>query len=52
MDDIEEKLKNAIKKQPIRYIVYKNTEGELVEVQDRDTGIIWRKYADGWGHIQ
>jgi len=36
-------LLNAIKHQKDRYIVYKDKNGELEEVQDKDTGYIWIK---------
>ena len=50
--ETEEKLEKAIKNQPNRYIVYRNTKKELIEVQDKDTGRLWRKFKDGWIWIE
>jgi len=48
----EERLENAIQHQPDRYIVYRNTKKELIEIQDKDTGRLWRKVKDGWIWIE
>lgn len=43
-----ERLKNAIKHQPDRYLLYHNTDSVLVEVHDCDTGRIWVKLGNDW----
>lgn len=49
----EEKLENAIKHQPDRYIVIRNKEGRLIKVQDADTDGLWIKTVNGdWMCIQ
>ena len=38
----EQRLENAIKHQPDRYLVFRNY-GKLFEVHDKDTGRLWLK---------
>ena len=47
----KERLENAIKHEPERYIVTRNEYGELTEVQDKDSGYLWRRFfEDGEEH--
>ena len=40
-----ERLENAIKHQPDRYIVRRDKKtNELIEVQDKDTGYLWKRF--------
>lgn len=39
----EERLENGIRHQPNRYIVVRDENNKLVEVQDADTGRLWKK---------
>jgi hypothetical protein len=43
----EEKLENAIEKQPGRYLETRNSNGKLIEVQDKDTGRLWKRLSEG-----
>jgi len=51
----EDRLKNAIKHQPDRYIVVKDSNDKMIEVHDKDNGYMWIKFEkDGkeyWGWI-
>ena len=45
----EERLENAIKHQPDRYLVLRDAEtNKLLEVHDKDTGRMWIRYDKGW----
>jgi len=45
----EERLENAIKHQPDRYIVLRDADTkELIEVHDNDTGRVWIKGKESW----
>jgi len=48
MNDIEQRLENGIKHQSNRYISFRNKLNQLIEVQDKNTGILWKKVNDGW----
>lgn len=47
-----ERLENAIKHEPERYIVFRNQNQQLTEVQDKDTGRLWKKLKQGWIWIE
>ena len=58
MDDIstEERLENALKHQPDRYIAERDEKGKLVTVADKDSGMLWVKFKDKekkerWGWV-
>ena len=48
----QERLENGIKNHPDRYIPRKYKNGELFEVQDKNTGFLWKKIKaegeEGW----
>ena len=42
-----ERLENAIKHQPDRYITVRDKKtNELIEVQDKDTGYLWQRFFE------
>ena len=47
----EERLENAIKNQPDRYIVTRDKKGKLIEVCDKDSGRVHVKLKRGWGCV-
>ena len=44
----EQRLENAIKARPERYIQVRDKSGVLQEVADCDTGRLWIRVEDGW----
>ena len=48
----EERLENAIKHQPERYVVLRDEDGKLEEVHDKNNGRIWfHLEGNKWGWI-
>ena len=48
----EERLENAIKHQPERYIVLRDEDGKLEEVHDRNNGRMWLHLkGNDWGCV-
>jgi len=45
---LEERLENGIRHQPERYITVRDENKKLTEVQDRNTGRLWKKIKDSW----
>jgi len=47
-----ERLENAIRHQPDRYISTRDENNDLMQVEDKDTGRLWKKVNDkgeeGW----
>lgn len=52
MDITNEILELAVKRQPERYIVTRDGKDSLVEVIDRDTGIVVQKCPNGWFWVE
>ena len=48
-----ERLENSIKHEPERYLETRNSDGELIEVIDQDSGRLWKRLPDGkhWAWI-
>jgi len=51
MTSRSELLENAIKNNPLRYIVFRDKDNNLVQVQDTDSGVMWIKTCEGWSWI-
>lgn len=47
----DERFENAIKHQPWRYVVTRDKQGNLVQIEDRDSGFLHRKVDNVWHWI-
>lgn len=47
----EERLENAIKHRPDNYSTVRDKKGNLLEVQDHDSGRFYIKVKEGWHWI-
>lgn len=44
----EERLEHGVRTWPERFIGHRDAGGRLVVVEDADSGVVWRRFADGW----
>lgn len=48
----EQRLENAVRRRPERYIAERDGEGHLVSVNDADAGRLWVRIAHGWAWME
>jgi len=43
---MKERIENAIKNQPDRYVVIRDKNSEICEFHDKDTGYVWKRFFE------